>query len=167
MNLPTCPVESCHQTPPTSYLPKPPAHVAHEGTMTCQNREGPQISIVTSRLLLSQVGNWFQGEKGTQVVSGRMGTHIPSLQHSPAGHFRMCSGSISWSFQGFGVPIHGGSASAPNTIRCRLTRKLDNWGRLTPPGSGKDVTDTSHTWKPEGHSEGRGVVVCARQACEG
>ena len=85
-------------TTTTSYLPKPPAHVAHEATVICQNREGPQTSLVTSRLHLSQVGNWFQGEKGTQVVSGRTGTRIPSLQHGPAGHFRVCSDSISCSF---------------------------------------------------------------------
>lgn len=57
--------------------------------MTCQNREGPQISIVTSGLLLSQVGNWFQGEKGTQVVSvAEWEPTLPAWQHSPAGHFR-------------------------------------------------------------------------------
>lgn len=166
MNLPTCSVESCHQTPPTSYLPKPPAHVAHGGTMTCQNREGPQINASSPQgLLLSQVGNWFQGEKGTQVVSGRMGPTFPACSTA----LQVTSGCAVVAFRhtsGTWGPYPWSSASAPNTIRCRLTRRLDNWG-VWPPGSGKDVTDTSHTWKPEGHNEGRGGGLHARQPCEG
>lgn len=171
MNLPTCSVESCHRTPPTSYLPKPPAHIAHEGTVTCQKWEGPQTSIVTSRLHLSQVGNWFQGEKGTQVVSGRTGTRVPSLQHGPAGHFRVCSDGISCSFQGLEVPIHGGRASAPNTVSGvdlqgdwrtggdRPSQALERMSQTLPiPGSLKGTT---------GEGGWSVVVVCARQTCEG
>lgn len=90
-----------------------------------------------------------------------MGTHVPSLQHSPAGH----SGCAVVAFHGPSRDLGSLSMEAALSsqhYQVRLTRRFRQLGRLTPqalermsqtlpiPGSLKDTTRVGGWWPVPG-----------------